>query len=51
MKMYLLTTVLHMVGMDFLWAGQTTMDNGKGGCNDNYIVQNDLAMPPQTALK
>ena len=26
----------------FLWAGQTTMDSGKGGCNDNVLVGNDL---------
>ena len=27
----------------FLWAGQTTMDSGKGGCNDNMIFRNDFS--------
>ena len=27
----------------FLWAGQTTMDTGEGGCNDNFIYGNDFS--------
>ena len=27
----------------FLWAGQTTMDSGKGGCNDNVLQRNDFS--------
>lgn len=27
----------------FLWAGQTTMDTGKGGSNDNELIQNDFS--------
>ena len=27
----------------FLWAGQSTMDTGKGGCNDNIIFGNDFS--------
>ncbi len=27
----------------FLWAGQTTMDTGKGGCNDNVLMDNDFS--------
>ncbi|HET9429931.1 MAG TPA: right-handed parallel beta-helix repeat-containing protein, partial [Chitinophagaceae bacterium] len=27
----------------FLWAGQTTMDSGSGGCNDNTIAGNDFS--------
>lgn len=27
----------------FLWAGQTTMDTGKGGCNDNLLYGNDFS--------
>lgn len=27
----------------FLWAGQTTMDTGQGGCNDNVIADNDFS--------
>jgi parallel beta-helix repeat protein len=27
----------------FLWAGQSTMDSGEGGCNDNVIYGNDFS--------
>ena len=27
----------------FLWAGQTTMDSGQGGCNDNLVFGNDFS--------
>ncbi len=27
----------------FLWAGQSTMDSGKGGCNDNLLRGNDFS--------
>ena len=27
----------------FLWAGQKTMDTGKGGCNDNIVYGNDFS--------
>ncbi len=27
----------------FLWAGQTTMDTGEGGCNDNLIFGNNFS--------
>jgi nitrous oxidase accessory protein NosD len=27
----------------FLWAGQTTMDSGQGGCNDNMIMSNNFS--------
>lgn len=27
----------------FLWAGQTTMDTGDGGCNDNFLLSNDFS--------
>ena len=27
----------------FLWAGQSTMDTGKGGCNDNLLYGNDFS--------
>ena len=26
----------------FLWAGQSTMDSGKGGANDNLFYANDF---------
>ena len=30
----------------FLWAGQTTMDTGEGGCNDNLLFANDFSYAP-----
>lgn len=35
----------------FLWAGQTTMDTGKGGCNDNLLLENDFPMHRPMVLK
>ena len=35
----------------FLWAGQTTMDNGQGGCNDNIIRGNDFSYAPTNGVE
>ncbi len=35
----------------FLWAGQTTMDSGKGGCNDNIIMNNDFSYAPTNGVE
>ncbi len=35
----------------FLWAGQTTMDTGKGGCNDNLLYENDFSCAPANAIE
>ena len=35
----------------FLWAGQTTMDTGKGGCNDNVIACNDFSFAPTNGIE
>lgn len=35
----------------FLWAGQTTMDNGEGGCNDNYVYKNDFSYAPTNGVE
>jgi len=35
----------------FLWAGQTTMDTGKGGCNDNMIIGNDFSYAPTNGVE
>jgi parallel beta-helix repeat protein len=35
----------------FLWAGQTTMDSGKGGCNDNVITKNDFSYAPTNGVE
>lgn len=35
----------------FLWAGQTTMDSGQGGCNDNEIRENDFSYAPTNGVE
>lgn len=35
----------------FLWAGQYTMDTGKGGCNDNLIYSNDFSYAPTNGVE
>jgi hypothetical protein len=35
----------------FLWAGQSTMDNGTGGCNDNFIYGNDFSYAPTNGIE
>lgn len=35
----------------FLWAGQTTMDTGQGGCNDNVIFGNDFSHSPTNGVE
>lgn len=35
----------------FLWAGQSTMDNGEGGCNDNVIFGNDFSHAPTNGVE
>lgn len=35
----------------FLWAGQTTMDTGEGGCNGNYVYKNDFSYAPTNGVE
>jgi len=35
----------------FLWAGQSTMDDGKGGCNDNLLYGNDFSHAPTNGIE
>ncbi len=35
----------------FLWAGQTTMDTGAGGCNDNILFGNDFSYAPTNGIE
>jgi parallel beta-helix repeat protein len=35
----------------FLWAGQSTIDSGKGGCNDNVILKNDFSYAPTNGIE
>ncbi|MGG9963669.1 right-handed parallel beta-helix repeat-containing protein [Ferruginibacter sp. SUN106] len=35
----------------FLWAGQTTMDSGEGGCNNNVLYKNDFSYAPTNGVE
>jgi parallel beta-helix repeat protein len=35
----------------FLWAGQSTMDSGQGGANDNLFYGNDFSFAPTNGLE
>lgn len=35
----------------FLWAGQSTMDSGQGGCNDNWLYGNDFSHAPTNGIE
>jgi parallel beta-helix repeat protein len=35
----------------FLWAGQSTMDTGQGGANDNLFYMNDFSWAPTNAME
>ncbi|MEI7984216.1 MAG: right-handed parallel beta-helix repeat-containing protein [Armatimonadota bacterium] len=35
----------------FLWAGQSTMDTAKGGCNDNLVYGNDFSHAPTNGIE
>jgi parallel beta-helix repeat protein len=44
-------SVTHSGDGFFLWAGQTTMDSGGGGCNDNLILGNDFSYAPTNGVE
>lgn len=44
-------SVTHSGDGFFLWAGQSTMDSGKGGCNDNLIWKNDFSFAPTNGVE
>ena len=44
-------SVTHSGDGFFLWAGQTTMDTGTGGCNDNIIFGNDFSYAPTNGIE
>ncbi len=35
----------------FLWAGQSTMDTGEGGCNDNLLYRNNFSYAPTNGIE
>lgn len=44
-------TVTHGGDGLFLWAGQTTMDSGTGGANDNLFFGNDFSYAPTNGME
>ena len=44
-------SVTHSGDGFFLWAGQTTMDSGAGGCNDNYLYKNNFSYAPTNGVE
>ncbi|MFB9844952.1 right-handed parallel beta-helix repeat-containing protein [Mucilaginibacter ginsenosidivorans] len=44
-------SVTHSGDGFFLWAGQTTMDSGEGGCNDNLLFSNDFSYAPTNGVE
>lgn len=44
-------SVTHSGDGFFLWAGQTTMDTGEGGCNFNEIINNDFSYAPTNGVE
>jgi parallel beta-helix repeat protein len=35
----------------FLWAGQSTMDSGRGGADDNVVYRNDFSFAPTNGIE
>lgn len=44
-------SVTHSGDGFFLWAGQTTMNTGQGGCNDNQLLYNDFSYAPTNGVE
>lgn len=50
-NVFLKNSVTHGGDGFFLWAGQTTMDSGQGGCNYNLISENDFSYAPTNGVE
>ena len=50
-NMIAFNTATHSGDGFFLWAGQTTMETGEGGCNDNLIYGNDFSYAPTNGIE
>ena len=50
-NLFAFNSVTHGGDGFFLWAGQQTMDNGKGGCNGNVLFGNDFSHSPCNAIE
>src|SRR5258706_5225408 len=44
-------SVTHSGDGFFLWAGQTTVDTGEGGCNGNVVAGNDFSYAPTNGVE
>lgn len=50
-NLFAYNTATHSGDGFFLWAGQTTMDTGTGGCNNNFIYGNDFSYAPTNGVE
>ena len=50
-NVYAFNSATHSGDGFFLWAGQTTMDNGEGGCNDNLVFSNNFSYAPTNGIE
>ena len=50
-NLFAFNSVTHGGDGFFLWAGQTMMDSGKGGCNGNVLYGNDFSHSPCNAIE
>lgn len=50
-NLFFKNSVTHSGDGFFLWAGQTTMNNGQGGCNDNILFGNDFSYAPTNGIE
>jgi parallel beta-helix repeat protein len=50
-NMFAFNSATHSGDGFFLWAGQTTMDSGQGGCNDNILFKNDFSYAPTNGIE
>ena len=50
-NIFAFNTATHSGDGFFLWAGQTTMDTGEGGCNDNFLYGNDFSYAPTNGVE
>ncbi|HEY0680384.1 MAG TPA: right-handed parallel beta-helix repeat-containing protein [Chitinophagaceae bacterium] len=50
-NMFIYNSATHSGDGFFLWAGQSTMDSGQGGCNDNLLVMNDFSHAPTNGIE
>jgi len=50
-NVFAFNTATHSGDGFFLWAGQTTMDTGEGGSNDNFVYGNDFSYAPTNGVE